>query len=479
MTEKVGRFGERFCLLCAVLFSGVILLQTLATGLGGGGYILAFLGGALCMGVLLFLGRRLLVPFRAYPAVLFALRFALALSVILMFYAQPVQDFKTMYDAACQVASGGREYLSDAYFYNWAYQTGFVAYEAGVIRLFGTGIFPLQVMNALWMAGSGCLVYAIGRRFLTAEGAMLASLFYALYPGPYFLSGVLTNQHIAVFFYYLGIWLLVRGERLSFPRALLAGAAIAVGNVMRPLGILVVLAFLCWGAVRLLLWKKPGRLREAGALALAAAAYFAVFALFSKLIVLTGLNPEGLTNHLPLWKFLVGLNYESGGRWSREDYEAYYLLPASRAEEAMREAIRERLAIGPGGLARLAWRKSGLLWGSPESLYWGFGEIDGTVRGKILTALNYGDRGVCALAVGLALAALASRLRKGTGEKEPAVLLLAFLVCGYYAAHLLVEVQPRYRYFLMPALFLLAGAGLETDFRGLIGFFRRGSKNNP
>ena len=39
--------------------------------------------------------------------------------------------------------------------------------------------------------------------------------------------------------------------------------------------------------------------------------------------------------------------------------------------------------------------------------------------------------------------------------------VLAFLLCGYYGAHLFIEVQARYRYFLMPVLFLLAGAGAQ------------------
>ena len=41
------------------------------------------------------------------------------------------------------------------------------------------------------------------------------------------------------------------------------------------------------------------------------------------------------------------------------------------------------------------------------------------------------------------------------------VLLAALLLCGYYGVHLIVEVQSRYRYFLMPTVFLLAGYGLS------------------
>ena len=113
---------------------------------------------------------RYLKPARAFSLGLFTLRLAIALGVVFLFGAQPVQDFKTMYDAACQLARGSREYLQTDYFYNWAYQTGFVAYEALMVRLFGEGLLPLQVLNAVWMAGTGCLVYGIARRFCRRQG---------------------------------------------------------------------------------------------------------------------------------------------------------------------------------------------------------------------------------------------------------------------------------------------------------------------
>ena len=43
--------------------------------------------------------------------------------------------------------------------------------------------------------------------------------------------------------------------------------------------------------------------------------------------------------------------------------------------------------------------------------------------------------------------------------------MLGFLFCGYYGVHLFIEVQARYRYFLMPVVFLLAGAGAELLLR--------------
>lgn len=469
MCDRLGWLGEKLSLGFGALFLLVMSLQAALTACRGGGWGLFTLAGLLGMGALVALGLRFLRPARAFSLAVFTLRFAIALGVILLFGAVPVQDFKTMYDAACQMARGSREYLQGDYFYNWAYQTGFVAYEALVVRLFGEGLLPLQLCSALWMAGAGSLVYGIARRLLSETGAMAAALLYALYPAPYFLSAVLTNQHIALFFYLLGLWLLIRRERLSLGFGALAGVCLAVGNVMRPLGTVVVLALVCWAAVRMLRWRGRGVLRMGAPLLAAGVAYFASGELFSWLVQATGLNPEGLANHLPMWKFLLGFNLESGGAWNQADYNAYYLLPREQAPQAMEEAAGQRLtSLGPLGFLELFWKKSQTMWGSLEYLYWGFGHLDGQAPvlggltlSQCLNALNYFDRGVFLLAALLALAAAARWLARGAGGGLRLPVLLAFLLCGYYGVHLLIEVQARYRYFLMPVIFLLAGAGAE------------------
>ena len=466
--DKVGWLLEKLSLAFGLLFSLVILAQTVLTACRGGAWALCFLLGFFTMGGLTVWGLRALPEGRAWGLALFGLRFLIALGVALLVGGKPVQDFATMYQAACQMAQGSRQYLDNEYFYNWAYQTGFTAYEALVIRLFGEGLLPLRVANALFMGGTGCLVYGVGRRFLPERGALAASLLYALYPAPYFLSGVLTNQHIALFFYALGLWLLARRERLSPLRALGAGLCLSLGNVMRPIGAVVVLALVFWAAVRMLRWKGPGVLREGGLLLAAAVTYYASGEIFSALTRGLGLNPEGLANNLPAWKFVLGLNLESGGAWNQADYDAYYLLPRQEAGPAMEAVVGQRLSsLGVGGFLRLFWKKSQTLWGSLEYLYWGFGHLDGQAPAlggltlsQCLNALNYWDRGVFFLAFGLGAAALLRWLRRGAGAGLRLPVMLSFLLCGYYAVHLLIEVQARYRYFLMPTIALLAGWGL-------------------
>jgi len=456
---RLGSVGEGICLLCALGFCLLILVQNLLRAAAPLGVVV--LAGVLCAGAVLWLGGRAVLPAHTALVGLFLLRLAIALGVIFLIGGEPIQDFQTMYSAARELARGEHGYLDKVYFFNWAYQTGFVAYEALVLKLFGPSQLALQVMNALWMAGTGCLVYLLALEFLPQRTAQRLALLYAVYPAPYFLAGVLTNQHIAVFLFYLAFYLLARP---SLPRILAAGALLALGNAMRALAVVLVLAAVLWLLIGGLLKKE--RFRESlFRCAVLAGSYFLLFAVISFGVKAGGLNPEGLANNQPMWKFVVGLNQESSGSWNQADYDAYLSLPAQEADAAMRAEVKNRLSVGPARLAGLAVRKSGVMWGADEYMYWGFGHLDPQAGFGPFTVnqwtqlLARGDKGVYLLVFALALAGLWSWVRDGTRGGLPLLLTLVF--CGYYAVHLIIEVQSRYRYFLMPAVFLMAGAGLE------------------
>ena len=464
MPKTPGVWGSRLCRFCAVCFCAVILLQNLLALPSS--QPLAVVAGLLAGTGILLLCRRYLRPVKGFAVILFALRFALALCFILWLDSQPVQDFNTLYTAAAQLAQGSHAYLDNLYFFNWAYQSAFMAYEALVISLFGSSLLPLQLLNAGYLAMTNVLVYLIARRLTGERAAMTAGLLYALYPAPLFLAGVLTNQHLSVCLFYAGIYLLVKQKELSPLRALGAGVLLALGNAMRPIGVIPLLAAVIWCVLRALRSRSPKELLHG---ALAAAGYFAVGAALTGLIVVSGINPEGLGNNQPMWKFAVGLNQDSNGCWNAADYEAFLSLPTEEGHAAMTEAVKERLGVGIPKLAGLAVRKSRVMWAANEDLYWGFGHL--SPDQTALFPLNWNqmqlllgglDKGVYLLAFALALFGLLSRLRQPEGCGR--TLLLTLLVCGYYAVHLIVEVQVRYRYFLMPCIFVLGALAVEELF---------------
>lgn len=469
--ERAGGVLDKLCTLCAVIFCGVIVVQNLMF-IGGQAQWLSMVS-LLITGAVALVCVRLLPEGRYIPWALFAVRFLSALAVILLVGAEPVQDFNTMYTAACQLAAGSHEYLNldTCYFYNWAYQTAFVIYESLVIRIFGEGYLALQVLNALYMGGTAALVYAIGRRLLPGRGGLAAEVLYLIYPAPLFLAAVLTNQHLSVFLLYLGVWVLVSGKEkggVSLPRAALSGLLFALGNAMRPIGIVVLLAVLLWCLIGLA--RQFSAVRERVALALARPAlllvcYVLAGALLSAAVVWSGANPWGLSNNQPMWKFVLGLNEESSGAWNAEDYNELYLLQGEEADAAMRETVKERLSVGPVRLARLMWNKCELMWADNEYMSWGFGHLDHSASlagpvtvGQGVNLACYWDKGAYLLLFALALAALIRRLLDKSARAR--TLLPVLIFCGYFAVHLMIEVQSRYRYFLMPAIALLAGWAL-------------------
>ena len=464
MKQTIGHLGQIFTLFCGIIFALIILMQS---GIASLSAPLVVLLGMISTAIFIALILRFLPEGRYFLCGLFGLRFLLAMVSTLILRPQPVQDFKTMYDAAVLLSQGDHSYLDLTYFFHWAYQSAFVAYEAVVIRIFGEGLLPLQLLNALFMSGIVCLVYLIGKRFLPNKIAMTIALLYAVYPAPLVLAGVLTNQHLCTFLLYLSIWILIREDELSFSSAIIAGIVIALGNAIRPIGVVLILAFILSGLLRTLVTQRAKLLPAMLPWFSVAVSYFLAFTLLSSVIIWTDVNPHGLSNNQPMWKFLVGLNHETSGRWNRDDYEMYGLLPTEEGADAMTDEVLNRLSEGPVALGELALSKSSIMWGSYEDFYWGFHSqssedaLFDTISWK---AVQYGlaqlDKGLYLLIFAFALLGLLHLFRSGI--KNTSTLLLTFLFCGYYAVHLIVEVQPRYRYFIMPTIFLLAGIGLHT-----------------
>lgn len=478
MAERTGNILQRLVLWCAAAFLAVASLQSGLTAVRGsmGGVLLGVVYAALVLAGAFGIALLLKPGHKSITGAIFLFRFCLTVLLSLVLQTQPVSDFARTYTAAHQLVDGSKAYLQDFYLVKWPYQTGYVIYESLFVRLFGDNLFPLQLVNAIWMGGIGVLVYCIGCKLLPQKYALAGAILYALYPAPYFMAAVLSNQHIGCFLYYLAIYLAVRKTELTPLQAGIVGALTAFGNVLRPEGIVFVAAFLVWRVITAIRdgWKR-WKTELAGIVAFCLA-WVILGSIVSGAVIAAGVHPDGLRNNTPYWKFLVGLNQDSNGGWSQADTDNYLMLPEDEMNEAMLAEIGRRLQAGPIALAKLALRKSQVLWGGAEDLFWQFGHMDQSAKlgpvsvGQILSLLTWGDKGFYEIVLLLALAgAVFLALRK---ESSGQLLYPAVLFCGFYAVYLLIEVQVRYRYTAMPALFLLAAAGVQ----GFEGVVRRSEK---
>ena len=465
----------------------------------------------------------------AFPVFIFLAAFTLKLLVALWAETQPVSDFLTMHTAAADLSRGGFDHAQPywPYLLRWAYQTFFVMYEAAILAICpeSFGLTPLLVANALFMAGVNVFLYLLVRSCALTEkqtaerAARVAALLYLFYPAPYFLASVLTNQHVSLFFVLLGLWLLLNGKQNQSKRKMisfiLSGICMAVGNALRPDASLLFYAILGAAALHLpsRIWeqfaqrnKESRRWKalwtEARPIILSVCAYAATGLLLSAAVSISGLNPNGLRNMNPEWKFVIGLNADTGGIFSRPVYDRVFptapddpnefIFDLETSREVSRIIIREHLQTPKRDMANFLCEKTIRAWGFTDSTSWAFPESQtflvpqespmpqtssapqstttsheetiknndritpfGTTVEETTGIARYAERIYFAAVCLLAAIGLFAMLGKKSLPTLAVICGLTLLL--FFGTHIFIEVQTRYRYFAMPVLFILAG----------------------
>ncbi len=381
---------------------------------------------------------------------------------MLRFNTQPDSDFLVLYAAAQGLAAGDFSFLHDNYFVLWAYQIPFVVFEAGVLKLFGT-MTALKIINLLCMLGISLLIYKLARLFVSREAAFSFSVLYSLAPEPLLLSSVLTNQHLSLFLLLLGLYLALNERRPVF--AFLGGSLIAVGDLVRPEGVLVIASLLFIYILRLISGGE-GRKKAFLRFFLLAASFLSLRLLSYILFHAVGLAPFGLNSGCPEWKFILGLDPTQKGTYNETNTA---ILQISDAAERKKEAFFFISKNFPdfGSLASFLRDKAAYFYGAfPDSSWAFFGaDTDGLILfgqpfKEALRTVFIFDRVLFALASLLSAIAFATELMPRAKTPPPAIFCAALCVF-FFAAYLLIEVQPRYRYFITPFLFIMSARAAD------------------
>lgn len=386
----------------------------------------------------------------------------------------PISDFNTFYNCAVKLISGDKSFGHGFYFTSFAYQTGPVIYYSMIMKLFGTGLLPLKLVNCFFMAGSNSLIYLIARKISNDYTARFAALLYLLYPAPYFLAPVLTNQHFAACMFLLSIYLLLE-TRINFPlRSLIAGIILSLGNTVRPLGVVILGGVVIWAVTQSIRDKKLVRI---GASVIMIAAYFLMSFTFSTIVKKADINPEGLNNNYPLWKFVVGFNYETKGTFSYPDQnEIFYIEDFEKRDEVSKRVIKERISISPAKMFNLINTKQKIMWSNFDTMKWGFYDkvdnhlVPSEILKKYELPILKTEKMYYIFAFVLMFVGLFLTLRK---KNETGIVLIASILGCYFAAHAIIEVQVRYRYFAIMLVFVLAAKGSELLMSGFHGYRKK------
>lgn len=264
--------------------------------------------------------------------------------LLFAFYdTQPCSDYQGIWNAAVGMSRGtftdGVTPGSYTYIYNW--QLGIAAFESVIIRIFGEHFMALKIFNAVVIAVNNYLVYLCCRVRFNKRVAVYAYTGAALFI-PWMLSvPQFTNHHIG-FTLLLAAMLLIHKDK--WYTYLFSGIIIGCLNVLRPVGIIVMIAAVCmavYGMIKEHTFKAV--LNNAGKLLSVVLAFVVVMSAFNVAFIKLGYTDINVSSaRVPYFKFQKGLyGYNS----IFEDFDEYGDI--DKYNEAMKAELAETVKENP------------------------------------------------------------------------------------------------------------------------------------
>ena len=459
--ERAGAFCafRRTAGGAALLFLLLVLSAALFETFRHGGTGISCLAALLLCGTLLLL-RRAPVGSRPILAAAMASGVLLRLAFLLAVRTEPVLDYLRFYEAAQGILRGDLSVFGDWYFTAWPGTIPICWYYAGLFSIVNSILFA-QLVNLVWMAGSLYLVYRLASLLSGRKAGALAALAYAVLPSVIQSSSQLTNQHVSLFLFLLGLFLLL--SRRNAGGCAAGGLCMACGDLLRPEAIVLYAALAAlWITLTLLLGRDRRLLRSA----LRSAAAFVCAALAASLL-LGGLvrrfsgTEERAAGSGFAWKLIVGFDDEESGTYSGTHLDAFLngedpvgiVLDEIRAQRDWPDFLFRKIRAQWGGYEETAFSFSAYEGNEPVRIGPLRTDVNGLLRrGHVL------DRGAY-LAVLLLFLGGAARLTASRGDRRADGLLWLLVFDAYFCAYMLIEAGARYRYFILPFL-LIAGSAL-------------------
>ena len=390
-----------------------------------------------------------------FPILLFVLCFLIRIIAILFLNFPQVSDFKILLDASINFSHGDYSFQKISYFATWAYQTGFVVYQGLILKLFSNPII-LKILNGIYSSVLCVLIYIFSKKISSEKSARLSSLLYMIFPYQIYMNSVMANHHIATFLTYIGILFLLKKEA-KIKDYIIAAILISFGNIMRPEGIIVICSLILFELFKL---KKETIKDVLKKLLIFLTIYLLIGSLSSFIIKKTNINKTGLSNNDPLWKFVLGFNHEKCGYYDDNDV---YLL--QNKEEELK-VIKERLLVNPVKMAKLMSCKTTNFW--LQSDLKAKNEMYMNKKINIMNQkINFTDIENIILKFNEYLYIITFLMciigvifnRKKVIESE-AVFFVILMIVTFFV-YLLIEIQPRYAYFIHVSIFVLSTYGYD------------------
>lgn len=370
--------------------------------------------------------------------------------------------------------------------------SGLAIMNGALCAVSGNSVVGLEVAQALVQCATIYAVYQIGL-LINRRTAYMAALLLTVYPSGIIYVTVSTNQHLSTMFLFCSLAVLLKGLFGSMINAcgvlvrcgIVSGVLLALSYYSHPSTLPIIAAIVVWLIYAVL--KKPHAIKMCIIVLLSViVSYSGAKALGDAALMAVGVTGQSSDNGSMLGKFVVGLNYETAGQVV-SPYKGYVNemdllnhIPKDQLREYCLDRIYER-ATDPR-VAELLVKKERYMWHEIDNSHiWV--EISSNAwaknEGKVPGVDNLFELSLCEAfkkvdylylmfiySVFSITSTMIACLSWRGGSKDNILkirelLMLPMLALdAWIVVFLLIEIQGRYRYAMMPIIFLVSAIGI-------------------
>lgn len=393
----------------------------------------------------------------------FILRFIYIFSV----NSVPISDYNTMMQAASSALNGEYSGFKElGYFSRFPHLITPTLYFSTVMKITTDYLWVIKVINVILSTISIVTMYFIGKEvFNSKRKGQWAGLIMAIYPPVIVYTATYAPENLAMPFYLLSIYFLIRvvKGKIKPPFIILAGIFLSFGNMFRAVATVMLVAFIMY------IWicnEKTVR-KKTVQTAILIISYIIPFVIWSNVLL-----HQNITDH-QLWdsaepaitNILKGTNIQSGGTWNLEDAQLVeqHLSDKDKLTEACKDKIVERLTETPTGtLVSFYYNKLVNQWkdGDFSAVYWA--EHSVVDDGNQLFLSKGGMVFIQIFFIALLVLGYIGLFNRKQNLVEKNINLFYIILGGYGMFYLISELQARYAFIVCWVFIIFAVNGLEV-----------------
>lgn len=383
---------------------------------------------------------------------------------------EPVSDYAVLINGAQELLKGNFSKLTfdpTNYFYFYNFQVGYTLYLSLIMKLFGTRIIFLKIIEILILSFSNLLVYLITSKIYSKKIGMISSIIYITLLFNIAGSSVINNQHISTLFVLLSVYILIKNDKKS--SKVLSGILLAISYILRQSSIIFLIAYIC-----IYIWKlfknyfKDYKIQLLNVLLLIVS-FFSFTKIYDfSLKELKVVPNSALDGNAKYFKFILGIQYL--GITGSETTDAlktqvYYDLEKYNFDYKKYNNDSKKYLINKykNNLSDIIY------FNMNEKLYKFIGAPDNQINyantlgisNFILNIINYYGYAQYILLILLSFISSIIIFKNKKKTNDEYIILFKIIFIGFFLVHIFIEAQTRYRYDQYLMLSIIAAPALE------------------